>query len=39
MLAKDPAARYQSTDELIAALDPTTRVSWWRRLLAKFGRR
>ncbi len=39
MLAKDPAARYQSTDELIAALGPSSAGSLWKRILAKFGRK
>ena len=41
MLAKDPAARYQNVDALIAALDgrPAAGSSWWQRLLARFGRK
>ena len=39
LLAKDPAARYQSAEELVAALSPAAAgSSWWKKLLAKFGR-
>lgn len=40
MLAKDPAARYQSVEELIVALQkPATKNSWWKQLMQKLGLR
>jgi len=39
MLAKDPAARYQSAEELIAALQEPVKVPWWKRMMQKIGLR
>jgi len=36
MMAKKPADRLQSMEEVIAALDRKPEESWWRRLTAKF---